>query len=100
MELCLPCLADVFGVLEAFTPWMDRGGLVDCYLGTSWFCLVGVDLSLAFVTTQQSIGKVRYNLVRWLSFFPSIADVLMVSLRLLSQLGWIAVGSVDCYLSL
>jgi hypothetical protein len=31
---------------------------------------------------------------------PSIADVLMVSLTPLSQLVWIEVGPVDCYLSL
>jgi hypothetical protein len=61
-----------FGVLEAVTPWMDRGGLVDCYVGSSGFCPVGVALSLACMTTQQSIGKVRYNLVRWRSFVQAL----------------------------
>ena len=60
------------------------------------FCPVRVALSVTCTFTQQSIGKVQVAEL----CLPCITNVLIVSLRLLSQLCWLEVVSVDCCLSL
>jgi hypothetical protein len=77
---------------------MDRVGLVDCYVGSSG---VSVLLEAPFFSPARlhNNQSAKYLQVAELCL-PCIADVLIVSLRLLSHLGWIELAPVDCCLSL
>ena len=79
-------------------PWMDRVGLADCYVGSSSVSVL-LEAPLFSPARLHNNQSAKYLQVAELCL-PCIADVLIVSLRLLSHLGWIELAPVDCCLSL